>query len=195
MGVRFMLDSDNLADLSPVAELLATYSDLVTDLPALRAKFPDSVVLLIDRGQGDPTGQASIWDVEPGCLTIAEAVAKYDDAVSRGIKYPTIYDSRGIMPEVVAAMGHRHFWKWIATLDGTAHIADLRPLHDPAAVQCLSAAELGIHADGSLVFRDDWNPTLHAMTQRGVAADVRSIGAAADAVGARLSSLAESLRG
>lgn len=195
MGIRFMLDSDNIADLDPVAELLATYSDLVPDPKALQAKFPDNVIVLIDRGIGDPSGQASVFDIERGTMTIAQARAEYDRKHAAGVPYLTGYVNRTNLDAFDQAFKGTDVWRWIATLDGTSHIAGIRALHQPAAIQCLPESDLGIHADGSLVFEDRWNPSRNASTIKGLRADLMSIGAAADNVGARLAQLAQGLRG
>lgn len=155
-----MLDTDVLNDLTPHAELLATYADLVTDLPALQKQFPNSVIILIDRGLGDHTGLSSVADVENGAMTAADAAAWYDRQHAKGVKDLTIYCSRDELAAVDTAMGARVFYRWIATLDGTVHIDNFKPLEAPAAVQCLSASMLGIHADGSLVLQDQWHRTI-----------------------------------
>lgn len=156
--IRFMLDSDNLSDLDPVAELLMTYSDLVSDPASLQKKLAPSKLILIDRGLGDPSGTASVFDIERGTLTIAQAVTEYDRKKSAGIEYLTVYGNRSNIGAIDEAFGNRKPWRIIATLDGTSHIAGIRALHGPAAIQCLGADALGIHADGSLVFEDAWHP-------------------------------------
>lgn len=163
MSIRFMLDTDDLTKLTGHAEILATYADLVTDLTALQAKFPHSVVVLIDRGQGDPSGQASVFDVEPTLLTPEQAAKRYDEQHAKHVKYLTVYSDRNDVAAVDAAMGKRAFHRWIATLDGTAHIAGFSPLERPTAIQCFNAASLGYHADGSLVFNDTWHPTMNGV--------------------------------
>lgn len=161
MPIRFMLDTDVLDDLTPRAELLATYADLVTDLAALQAKFPNSQIILIDRGLGDPTGQATIFDVEPGALTPEQAADGYDRQKAKGLRDLTVYCDRNTLPAVDQAMGDRVFYRWIATLDGTVAISGFTPLERPAAVQCFSAAMLGVHGDGSLVLDDDWHASVN----------------------------------
>jgi hypothetical protein len=159
MTIRFMLDSDNLSDLTGHAEILATYADLVTNLPALRMQYPDSVVVLIDRGLGDHTGLGTIADVERGAMTPEQVPVWYDKQHAKGLHNLTVYCSRDTIAAVDAAMGKRVFYQWIATLDGTAHIDGHKPLESPAAVQCFSSTMLGVHADGSLVLQDHWNST------------------------------------
>lgn len=173
MPIRFMLDSDQITDLTDHADIIGTYSDLVTDLPALRRRFPASEIVLFDRGLGDPTGEASIFDIERGALTIEAAVRRYDEQKIRGIKYLTVYANRGNLDTVDAAFGIRKPWRMVATLDGTAHIAGLRALHSPAVIQCLSADELGMHGDGSLVFDDLWHPREPVINRTLMQRDVR----------------------
>ena len=156
--IRFMIDTDDLSKLSGNVELLATYSDLVPDANELRKKFPDSEIILIDRGSGDPSGEASVFDIEDGCLTVEQALAKYDDAKKRGIQYLTVYHDRDIAAEVNSAFGDRKPYTWDATLDGTAFITGYDPLHTPAVIQVLSSIELDYHADGSIVQEDAWHP-------------------------------------
>lgn len=172
MAIRFMLDTDNLNDLTGHAKLLATYADLVTDLPALQAKFPNSVIILIDRGLGDHTGQASVFDIERGALTIPQAVQAYDRQHARGVRELTVYCSRDNLATVNAAFGARSVYRWIATLDGTVHIAGFKALEGPAVVQCLSAAMLGYHADGSLVLQDGWHRTTDLASTAPLQADI-----------------------
>lgn len=157
--IRFMIDTDQLAALTGHAELLATYADLVTDLPAFQARYPHSEIILIDRGIGDPTGMASVFDIEQGALDLPAARAHYEAQASKGIRFLTVYHDRAIADEVKAAFAPHMPYHWYATLDGTAHIAGYVPLEGPVAVQCLSSADLGYHADGSLVFEDSWHPT------------------------------------
>lgn len=169
--IRFMIDTDDLSKLTQHAEILATYADLVPNLAALQAKYPASKIVLIDRGLGDPEGKATIFDIEPGALTIAQAVAKYDDAKSRGLDYLTAYHDRAEANAVKAGFGDRKPWHWYATLDGTAHITGYNPLMGPAVIQVLASNSLDYRADGSLVFEDGWHPTnQHADIQAAITA-------------------------
>ena len=162
--IRFMLDTDQLDKLTGHVELLMTYSDLVPDYGTISRRFPKSKVILIDRGLGDPTGLASVLDIEPGALTINAAIRRYDEQQAKGVDFLTAYHDRADADAIKAAFLPRHPWHIYATLDGTAHIAGYVPLEGPAAVQCLSSGELGYHADGHLVFEDGWNPTRAGVT-------------------------------
>lgn len=154
---RLMFDSDIIADL-PRNALAATYSDLIPDQPALtklRAQFPHGL-LLIDR-HGDPTGTAVILDVETGLHAPADIPAWLDRKKAQGIT-GTIYCNRSQLAACDAAAGTRPHYRWIATLDGTLHIAGFKPGHTPAAVQFATSQMLGFHCDGSVVWQDDWHP-------------------------------------
>lgn len=159
MGIRVMLDTDELSALDGHCELLATYSDLVPNPAELRAKFPNSKLLLIDRGSGDPSGEASILDVETGAASIADIPGWLDRKHAAKVEFPTLYVNRSNIAQADAAAGNRPHYHWVATLDGTAFIGRFRALHGPAAIQILGSADLGAHDDLSLVFEDGWNPT------------------------------------
>lgn len=158
MAARVMYDTDQPASLQPRAAILATYADLAT--VTLRAELARAwpLVLWIDRGQGDPMGLATIIDIETGTHAVGDAAPWFDREHATGKKFLTVYCNRSTLPLVDAAMGARPFYRWVATLDGTTHIDGHRAGFGPAAVQNLSAAMLGFHADGSLVFEDSWHP-------------------------------------
>lgn len=193
MTIRFMLDSDNLTDLDPVASILATYSDLVPTPADLRAKFPHSIIVLIDRGLGDPSGEATVFDIERGTMTVDQAVKEYDRKNAAGMKYLTAYANRANLPAVDSAFGARQVFRWVATLDGTSHISGIRALHGPAAIQCLPESDLGIHADGSLVFEDSWNPQPSTATITGLIHDLTQLGNRSKSVADDLAQLAAHL--
>jgi hypothetical protein len=159
MAIRVMLDSDVIGDLDGHCELVATYSDLATDYEALQDQFPHSVVVLIDRGLGDPTGRASVADVQTGAMTVDQFPAWYDRKHKAGVRYLTAYCNRSTLAALDAVLGNRKPYRWLATLDGTCHIDGFQPLHGPAAVQILGANSVGVHCDLSLVMEDGWHPT------------------------------------
>jgi hypothetical protein len=161
--IRLMLDTDQPALLLtaafPRAPIVATYADLV-DAPTLGkldAAHWDQV-LLIDRGLGDLTGRASVLDVEAKARTPGDAPGWYDQQHAKGVRYLTVYCDQDNLPAVNAAMGARDFWRWIARDDGICWIPGRTPGHAPAAIQTTNSAQLGFHADLSLVFKDNWNP-------------------------------------
>lgn len=155
--LRVMLDSDrpDLADAG--AELFATYSDLITDQSAYEAKHPGVIIVYIDRKLGDPGGKASVIDIEPGAWDVAAAPKWCSDKIAAGVKDVTCYVDRAELAALDGALGTIDVYRWIATLDGTVDPAGFKPLHAPAAVQCLPAADLGIHADLSIVIEPQWH--------------------------------------
>ena len=160
--IRVMLDTDQPEQLTGSkirAPILATYADLMgppASLLDLRKEWPQ--VVLIDRGLGDPRGLATVIDIERGTHGPGDAPAWYDRQHKAGLHHLTVYCDRAILPAVNAAMGARSYFRWVATLDGTAHVAPFTPGQGPAAVQILPADRLGFHADLSLVLEDWWHP-------------------------------------
>jgi len=141
--VRFAVDSDDLSQLFP-ADFVRTYSDLIRntgDLAALRARFPDSVVELIDRGLGDPTGAATIANIEPGALTAAEGADRIRAWHAEGRPDLIAYCDQALIANVVAAWGQ-------LVIAG----------HPSAQVQFANAGMLGLHADLTII----WNPAYRA---------------------------------
>lgn len=193
--IRFMIDTDDLTALTGHVELLATYADLVTDLRQLQHEFPHSQVILIDRGMGDHTGLASVFDIEPGALTVSQAVKRYDEQRSKGVQFLTCYHDRKDAAEVAAAFSGRPHYNWDATLDGTAHIKGYDPLNSPAVIQCLTAGDLGYHADGNLVFEDGWHPSAPHVNTQVLGQDLRMCQSNTTATLANLNRMAALLRG
>lgn len=167
-----MLDSDDVTALTGHAELVATYADLVTNATLFRQSFPHSEVILIDRGLGDPTDEATVMDIETGALTIGDIPARYDRWHSQGRAYITVYCNRSNRPAVDQALGDRKAWHWEATLDGTVIVPEGVPLRKPAVVQCLTAGMLGLHADGNLVLEDGWHPRIIPAVRSAVIRDL-----------------------
>jgi hypothetical protein len=170
--IRVMLDTDQPQALTGAkvrAPILATYADLMGKslLAELEAEWGQ--VVLIDRGQGDPLGAATVIDIERGTHGPADAPGWHDRRHAAGAKHLTVYCDRASVAAVNAAMGTRSYFRWIATLDGTAHASPFTPGVSPAAIQCLGAAQLGFHADLSLVLEDWWNPAPAAAPAPGAA--------------------------
>lgn len=155
--IRVMLDTDILDKLTSHVELLATYADLVPDLAELAKKYPHSHVILIDRGLGDPQDLASVMDVERGAYNVSHIPEWLDRKERKGVEFRTLYVNRGNLAAADQAAAGRSSYRWVATLDGTAHIEGFAPLEGPAAVQVIGADQLGYHADLSLVFDSGWN--------------------------------------
>lgn len=154
---RVMFDSDVIDDL-PTNTMCATYADLIHDhatLDNLRKKFRHGLVL-IDR-HGDPLDVATVLDVERGLHGSADVPGWLDRKKAQGVT-GTVYCDRSHVQEVNAAAGQRHFFRWIATLDGTIHIDGFDAGHTPAAIQFANAAMLGFHCDASMVWEDNWHP-------------------------------------
>lgn len=159
--IRIALDSDVLGDLPVgIAPLLLTYADLIPNqavLNALKAKHPSSELIFIDRGLGDPLDLGTVADIEPGALTVDDLHGWVKRKNRAGKTYLTGYCDRNDLAAVEAADRHG-LWHWVATLDGTCHIAGFPPLQGPAAVQILGTAKVGLHCDMSLVLEDNWHP-------------------------------------
>jgi hypothetical protein len=180
-----MFDSDATAALLDprlAGCRVATYADLVT---ADLARQLHGRLKVIDRGHGDPMGLATIADVEPGLLTVAEGVAKLQQWHSEGRPNPTGYCDRATWPGFRSAAAPLKPWWWIATLDGTGN-----PLGEfPAAVQLLDQAKIGLPLDLTVVWDDRWFP-LAAGLPGTFAADLRNLAAVLTADAGQLRHLA-----
>jgi hypothetical protein len=160
-----MLDTDNPALLSgPLFAgcRVATYADLVT--PLILSNYLGRLIV-IDRGRGDPHNAATVADIEPTLLTVAEGVAKIKQWVAEHRPFPTAYCDRNDWPAVDAALAGIPHHDWIATLDGTL-LPDGRR---PAVVQVWGETALGFHADLSIVWDDTWHPIRPAVSWASVA--------------------------
>lgn len=161
--IRFALDSDDLhAFPVDVAPILLTYSDLFptrAELVMFEMKHPNSKVVLIDRGLGDPTGLASVADVERLALTLPQLRQWFERKKAAMVRFLTAYSDRNTLPGVETVLSGLRPWHWVATLDGTVYVPELAaPLERPGLVQCFSAAQLGVPCDGSLILNDAWHP-------------------------------------
>ena len=157
--IRTMIDTDRPLDLTAGADLIATYADLASAAVTTHLATLCHRVLFIDRGLGDPGGIASVYDCETGANDAAGFHAWLVRKHAAHVPHPTGYCDRSNLAALHAGAAGQAYDLWVATLDGTAHIAGYSPGHGPAAIQCLSAAMLGFHADGSLVFHDGWHRT------------------------------------
>lgn len=149
-----LFDSDNPHDLL-VPYLagcrVATYADLMT--PDLVKQFGPRLIV-IDRGHGDPLGLATVADIEPGLLTVAQGVAKVRQWLNERRPGPAAYHDRADWAAVASGLAGTTARHWVSTLDGTCSPNGQRP----AAVQILGEAKLGFHADVSIVWDDTWHP-------------------------------------
>lgn len=153
--VRWACDSDELAALIGT-DFVRTYSDLIPDrdaLAALERRFAGSAVELIDRGLGDPTGLASIADVERGSLTVADVPGWLDRKHAAGVDWLTLYSAEASLEDVIAAAAGRSHWNWAASW-GRMTVAH------PAAgqVQCANSAMLGLHIDLTVIWETGYRP-------------------------------------
>lgn len=149
-----MFDSDDvtvLADALFAGCRIASYADLVN--PRLYAAAAGRMKV-IDRGNGDPHGLATIADIEPGCLTVDQGVALIRQWASEGRHQPTAYHDRNLWAEVDAKLAGVSYHSWIATLDGTCSPDGKRP----DAVQILDSSKVGQHVDMSIVWNEAWFP-------------------------------------
>lgn len=157
--IRLALDSDQPEHIPATVDFVLTYSDLVLNAHAFEQARPGQQVAFIDRGQGDPGDKATIIDVETGAYTPAHLPKWYDLKAKNGHRYLTYYCNRSTFPVANKALGGRQMFRWIATLDGTAHIDGFDPLGGPDLVQILGADSVGVHADMSLVLNPLWRPS------------------------------------
>lgn len=151
---ELMLDTDQPALLAGpqfAGCRVATYADLVT--PAMLTAYLGRLVV-IDRGRGDPTNTATVADIEPGLLTVAQGVAKIKQWNAEHRQFPTAYCDRNDWPAVDTALAGVRHYDWIATLDGTILPNGKRP----TVVQAWGEAAVGFHADMSIVWDTSWHP-------------------------------------
>lgn len=159
MGIiRTALDSDQLDVFGHPVDFVFTYSDLVHDAATFEAQHKGKQVVYIDRKLGDPGDKASIIDVEFGAYQPHEVPEWYDRKAAAKVPYLTHYSDRNDLPAIHAAIGSRHMWRWVATLDGTIGIAGFVPLQGPDIVQIANQNMLGFHADFNLVLSPSWHP-------------------------------------
>jgi hypothetical protein len=157
--IRTALDSDQLTVFGPITDFILTYSDLVTDPAGFEKDHPGKQVVYIDRGIGDPDDKASIIDAETGAYRYDQVADWYDRKAHAHVAYLTYYCDRSGIPSVESNLNGRRMYRWIATLDGTLHVAAFAPLAGPDLVQFANSAAVGIHADMSLVFNPGWHPS------------------------------------
>ncbi|MGH3284416.1 MAG: hypothetical protein ACRDPD_06985 [Streptosporangiaceae bacterium] len=152
--IRLACDSDELAKLVECPVVL-TYSDLVPDAAALKAlehRFPDSEVGLIDRGLGDPTGQATIADIETGTLALAQVTSWLAGKRHDGWSCLTIYGSFSTLAQVDREAGPHKWWRWFARWGTTLQV----PGHPGAMLQFDSDGPE--HLDWSIIRNPHWHP-------------------------------------
>jgi hypothetical protein len=152
--IRLACDSDRLSSLVETNVVL-TYSDLVPGTAALRDlehRFPASEIGLIDRGLGDPTGAATIADVESGTLSPAQAAAWLIIKRAQGWSNITLYGSLPALATMEQLAGPHGWWRWFARW-GTVLKA---PGHPDAMLQFDNDPDE--HLDWSLIRNPHWHP-------------------------------------
>lgn len=155
MTLRLMCDSDRPSELERAA-FAATYSDLLptqSHIDALQARLGATKLIIIDRGLGDPTGQASVADVERGAMTPADLPAWRERKRADLVSFITVYHSWSLLADVLAALGGEAMWHWIARW---GHLTATTP--GLASVQFASASMLSSACDWSVVHDDRWHP-------------------------------------
>src|ERR1035437_153641 len=148
--MRLMYDSTNINDIPADAQMVAYYVDgsWPVSAAAVRARFPNAVLLTITVGN---TENADIIDRESGDASAAYAAGWVRRRNNLGIR-PTVYCNRSSRAEVEADCAGLSYDLFIATLDG---VEVMQP--GAVATQTQGQAQLGIHADRSMV-NDTWHP-------------------------------------
>lgn len=157
--IRTALDSDNLNAFTDNTDFILTYTDLVKDPREFEGAHPHQIVRYIDRGLGDPGTKATIADVERFAMKPSDLPHWWDVRHAAGKQFLTVYCDRSTLAAVNTAANGRAFNHWVATLDGTMHIAGYKPFEWPALVQIADSRMTGLSADFSLVFSPGWNPS------------------------------------
>lgn len=112
------------------------------------ARFPEGIVALVI--VTNATSRGDVLDVERGAALPGDAPGWADRFDRPHRRRPTIYCSRGLVPEVRQAMGSREWDWWAATLDGTT-IVD-----GAVAVQAFGSDMTGGHYDESVIWDATW---------------------------------------
>ncbi len=149
---RIMADSITAADIVPNPDLVAGYvNGNYAWTTADWQMFGQAGQVRINVTGGLNLGNC--LDIETGDATPGHAAAWFDARHAAGTTNLAIYCSRDTLPAVRAAMGARHYYVWLATLDGTRG-----PFPGIAAVQWAGQAQTHGHYDLSEVYDDTWHP-------------------------------------
>ena len=195
---RIMRDSDDPSAI-PIrgTDIAAGYLNGEGTWPARAfVKFRRIEQARID-ARGTRPRQGDILDVEDGCAPVSRAASwvKERKAAFPGAYPPVIYCNQDFLTRVLPAMraaGLRRgkdYRLWIATLDGTKRIPDMRGViaiqykraPDPAKGEVPGPAIATGHFDESIVFDDDWHPgddfpytekQIQGWVKKGVAAEL-----------------------
>jgi hypothetical protein len=152
--IRLACDSDRLASLVETNVVL-TYSDLVPGTAALRDlehRFPLSEIGLIARGLGDPTGAATIADVEAGTLSLAQAGDWLIAKRAQGWSCLTFYGSQTTLANLAQMVGPHGWWRWFARWGTVLKV----PGHPDAMLQFDNDPDE--HVDWTLIRNPHWHP-------------------------------------
>lgn len=152
--IRLACDSDRLSALAET-DVVLTYSDLIagtTELQALELRFPHSEIGLIDRGLGDPTGQATIANIEPGALVPAQMPAWFGAKRAAGWSNVTGYGLAATLAEVEQLAGPHGWWRWFARWGTVLQV----PGHPEAMLQFDNDPDE--HLDWSIIRNPHWHP-------------------------------------
>lgn len=149
-----MVDSDQLSVLLDprFANMrVATYADIIT--PEFMAQT-EGRWIAINRGMGDPHQVATVADVETGALSVGQAHDRIQQWTAQRRPWPTVYHNRASWAEVNETLHQLSYTHWVATLDGTL----VPDKYYMAVVQFAGELDLGIHADMSIIWADNWHP-------------------------------------
>lgn len=150
---RLMCDSENLAALLPTP-VIATYSDLITSEAMrddLQGHFPNSDIVLGDRGLGDPTGRSSWADCERWAMTPDDLPAWHDRQQAADVADLTVYASYNRYARVDAVMAGRDFYRWVAFW---GHLEV--PRYPWAIIQFADSGMIGADVDLSYIANPQW---------------------------------------
>lgn len=170
---RIMRDSTNPNDI-PVdgTQLAAGYANgAISQWPANSwDRFPNAQKVTIDVLGNTPS--ADVLDVEPGNASNMTAAYWVRSKLALNDDYlPIIYCSRSNLTPLFNTLNtagyfiNVHFKLWIATLDGTKSVPDMTGV---TAVQYAGQTQTGGHYDESIVYDDQWKPTIVTPQLQGV---------------------------
>lgn len=123
-----LYDSDEADAIPETAEAVAGYDDGTgPDFDAMAARFPGKPVVSITRSS-PPKAGSRVADIETGALGPAEAAVWAREEIAAG-RRPTLYYSRGNVPDVSAALTGANVSTsavdfWVADWTGFPHLLD-----------------------------------------------------------------------
>jgi hypothetical protein len=158
--MRLMFDSTTPFESIPsTAEMVATYCSGIgaVRLHDVKAHWPNAKLVRVNVDANPTLGDC--LDVENGDATPDHLDEWAKARLAAGVppENLAVYCDRSTLPAVQAATS-LHLFHWVATLDGTLVVHGYKPLHSPAAVQCIGGNAAGANVDISIVFEDGWHP-------------------------------------